>query len=228
VVQAHIFDGENTPQNIAAYGFLLGALFGGSVVFAVYGGRFPQLTVYLAAIAVFHTMEYIATALFNANKLTLDSFLINHSPAYIGAHAAALSEFLLEYLLFPSYKRWTLISNFGFAAIVFGQLLRTAAMFHAKSNFSHHVADRHEAQHVLVTTGVYAWCRHPSYVGFYFWATGCQVLLANPVCFFGFLYVLWNFFNDRIEYEERMLVHFFGNEYEEYRKRVGTWLPFIR
>ena len=31
--------------------------------------------------------------------------------------------------------------------------------------------------------------------------------------------------DDRIE--EELLVQFFGEEYIDYRRRVGTWIPFI-
>ncbi len=57
----------------------------------------------------------------------------------------------------------------GLALIAIGQLLRSMAMIHAHNNFSHIVADKKRTDHELVTTGVYAWTRHPSYVGFFYW-----------------------------------------------------------
>jgi len=41
--------------------------------------------------------------------------------------------------------------------------------------------ERHD-RHVLVRHGVYAWVRHPGYLGFLLWAAGTQLLLANPAC----------------------------------------------
>ncbi len=38
-------------------------------------------------------------------------------------------------------------------------------MIHAHNNFSHILAYKKRTDHELVTTGVYAWTRHPSYVG---------------------------------------------------------------
>lgn len=67
-----IFDGENSPQNISVYGFLLGAIFGGSALFVAFNRDVPQIGLFLAALALFHVLEYIATALFNPHKLTLD------------------------------------------------------------------------------------------------------------------------------------------------------------
>lgn len=33
---------------------------------------------------------------------------------------------------------------------------------------------------------------------------------------------------DRITDEEQYLIEFFGKEYEDFKKRVGTGIPFIR
>ena len=35
--------------------------------------------------------------------------------------------------------------------------------------------------HRLVTDGVYAWFRPPSYVGWLYWSVGTQLILCNPV-----------------------------------------------
>ncbi|KAN0097499.1 Isoprenylcysteine carboxyl methyltransferase (ICMT) family domain containing protein [Tylopilus felleus] len=111
--------------------------------------------------------------------------------------------------------------------VFFGQTLRTTAMMHASTNFSHSVALRKRDSHRLVTNGVYAWFRHPSYAGFFYWALGTQLVLQNPVSFIGFAIILWRFFYRRTRVEERALVQFFGNDYEVYRRRVRTWIPFI-
>jgi len=74
---------------------------------------------------------------------------------------------------------------------------------------------------------VYAWFRHPSYTGFFYWAVGTQMILQNHVCFVIFASILWRFFYLRIRYEEKRLIHFFGDEYREYRKTAPTFIPFI-
>lgn len=100
-------------------------------------------------------------------------------------------------------------------------------MIHASSNFSHIVADKKRNDHRLVTTGVYAYTRHPSYVGFFYWAIGTQVVLGNKLALIGFVAALWTFFSKRVKAEEVYLEEFFGNEYREYKSRVGSGLPFI-
>lgn len=54
-----------------------------------------------------------------------------------------------------------------------------------------------------------------------------QVMLCNPVCIAGYTMASWRFFRERIEEEELSLIHFFAEDYLEYKKKVGTGLPFI-
>src|ERR1700734_1607904 len=88
----------------------------------------------------------------------------------------------------------------GLCMVVMGQMFRTLAMIHASSNFSHQIAYKKDPNHILVTSGVYSLVRHPSYFGFFWWAVGLQVFLANPVSTIIFVAVLWKFFSDRIQY----------------------------
>ncbi|KAG0341977.1 hypothetical protein BG004_005797 [Podila humilis] len=229
ITDIHLFDGVNSPQNIAVYGFGLGALFGASVILAtVVETSIPQFWLFLAALGVFHSMEYIAIALFNPTKLKLDSFLLNHSPEYSMATASGITEFLIELCFFPGLKSWGWLNKIGLVMVIVGQLARTLAMFSAKSNFSHHVEYYKEEHHVLVTDGIYSLLRHPSYFGFYYWALGSQLMMMNPVCFLGFAGALHHFFSERIQYEEQLLIRFFGQDYKDYQARTMTGIPMIR
>ena len=53
-------------------------------------------------------------------------------------------------------------------------------------------------------------------------------MLKNPVCLLCYTVVSWKFFARRIEEEEKTLLYFFGKDYVNYQKRVGTGLPFIK
>ena len=84
ITDFRLFDGKNSPQNIAVYGFGLGALFGASVILAtIVHTPVPQFWLFLAALGAFHALEYIAIALFNPTKLKLDCkpwhFFVDHS-----------------------------------------------------------------------------------------------------------------------------------------------------
>jgi len=122
-------------------------------------------------------------------------------------------EWLVTFYFRPQWKTWPYISALGIFLTVSGQVIRSTAMIHASSNFSHSVAYRKAADHRLVTDGIYAWFRHPSYAGFFYWGLGTQLALQNPLSFLVFLVALWRFFNSRIKAEERFLVKFFGDDY---------------
>lgn len=83
--------------------------------------------------------------------------------------------------------------------MVIGQFIRTLAMSTAAASFTHLVSSRRSADHALVTHGIYAYSRHPSYAAFLYWAVGTQVWLGNPVGAVGFGIVLWRFFYFRIK-----------------------------
>ena len=111
--------------------------------------------------------------------------------------------------------------------LVVGQTSRTTAMAHAGSNFNHLVQSKKKEGHELVTDGIYAWLRHPSYFGFFWWGLGTQVVLGNGICLVAYAIALWRFFRHRIEKEEHFLIHFFGYDYIRYRESTRIGIPFL-
>ena len=158
-----------------------------------------------------------------------DSFLLNHSPAYHLAAIASWSEYALETLYLPTWKPTMLaLTYLGVAMCLGGEVLRKSAMFEAGKNFNHIVQDNKDPEHKLITSGVFGLYRHPSYVGWFYWSIGTQLILRNPFCTVAYALASWTFFKERIVYEEWTLLRFFGREYEEYKKKVPTTgLPFI-
>jgi protein-S-isoprenylcysteine O-methyltransferase len=133
--------------------------------------------------------------------------LTSNGAAYNIAHASAIVEALVEYYFFPHLKALNWVTLIGLFLVIIGQTARTLAMKHAGSNFSHYVVTEKEAGHRLVTEGIYAWLRHPSYFGYYWWAVGTQVMLGNPICALGFAAFLWMFFSNRVK---RMFLFLFS------------------
>lgn len=118
----------------------------------------------------------------------------------MAAHIFGVLEYTLECACTrPAWKHTQFIQCVGLALILTGQLLRSFAMIHASTNFSHALAHTKREDHTLVTTGVYALARHPSYAGFFWWALGTQIFLGNPVATVGFAVLLTRFFAHRIQ-----------------------------
>ncbi|KAI0661056.1 protein-s-isoprenylcysteine O-methyltransferase [Cubamyces menziesii] len=223
----------NTPLSVAFLSFLLGSLFSVGVVLFVtngYGQHWwstTQLGFFIAAWSAFHWGEFAVTAGWNRDKCSVDSFLLENGALYHIAHSVALLEYLITLYFKPEWKQFPYISLVGVVTTLVGQALRSGAMIHAGSNFSHVMAFRKAEGHTLVTDGIYRWFRHPSYAGFFYWALGTQLVLQNPVSFVFYAAVLYKFFSRRIRAEEVLLLRFFGDDYRKYKQSVGTMIPFI-
>lgn len=157
-------------------------------------------------------------------------FVPSAHPTHLQYHAAVIAcvaEYWLEALLLPGLKGWGAVSLLGLALVSGGQCLRTTAMWTAGSHFTHLVAEAKRQGHDLVTHGVYAHLRHPSYTGWFWWSVGTQLLLGNPVCSLAYAAASWRFFAGRIPHEEALLVDFFGDEYVAYAKRTRILIPLM-
>ncbi len=209
----------------------LGAV-GGIAILVIFGQSnvlLRPLAWHALILSVFHYTEYLATALTNPANLSTDSFLLNHSTAYHVAAVASWVEFFLELWLLPYLKMLLLPRTIGLAIVGAGEVLRKAAMVHAGVSFNHLVQSEKRQDHVLVTSGAYGLVRHPSYLGWFLWSMGTQVVLCNPICLIGYAVVSWRFFAERIHAEEYSLLQFFGREYKDYKAKVPfSGIPFVR
>lgn len=215
--------------SVAVVALSLGLVCGlGGYIYISHDAPLCYVGVYMSSLTFFHLSEYFTTALFNRQRLSPDSFLLNHSKEYIVAALCSWIEYAVEYAFFPYAKSWLWLSRLGIVMVIVGECLRKVAMFTSRSNFSHLIAYKKAKDHELVTHGVYNWFRHPSYVGWFYWSIGTQLLLSNPICLIGYTMATWRFFRDRVEEEEMTLLAFFGSQYFEYQQRVGTGLPLVR
>ena len=119
------------------------------------------------------------------------------------------------------------VQRLGLVLVIFGEALRKAGILTARRNFTHVVQLTRRPGHTLVTHGVYAFVRHPGYLGWFIWAVNTQVLLLNPVCALGFAAASCLYFRRRVRFEEARLLHFFGSEYREYKARTPAFIPGV-
>lgn len=214
---------------IAVRGCFLGTACGlGVMVSVLCSSSYHVFGWYMVVLTLFHYSEYITTAIGNPATLSLDSYLLNHSVAYGLAAVASWVEFFIERHFLPEMKTLWYLSTFGILVCLWGEIIRKAAMLTAKTNFNHIVQTERQKDHELVTWGAYSMFRHPSYVGWFWWSIGTQLILVNPICTIAYALASWSFFYERIYFEEITLIKFFGEKYLDYQKKVGTGLPFIR
>ena len=87
------------------------------------------------------------------------------------------------------------------------------------------IAARLVEGHKLITEGPYGWVRNPIYTGMLLLATGLAVsrwiALPAAIALFGMGTVI------RVRSEEKLLREAFGEEFEQYTRRVPAVLPGI-
>lgn len=223
---------KNPLVEVSSTSFVLGIILGVSLGFMP-SVTFKNINLYFAALSLFHFLEYYVTAKYNPEKVCAESFLIKNGKNYVFAHLISILEIMVESYFFPNWKTvqhgflYKFCTVVGAGCVIVGQYVRSSAMITAGSSFSHVVKTKKNTDHTLIRHGVYAWFRHPSYFGYFWWAFGAQLMLLNPLSLIIHVSVLWKFFSTRIRFEELYLVKFFGEEYEEYRASVSVKIPFI-
>lgn len=83
-------------------------------------------------------------------------------------------------------------------------------------------------EHVLVTTGIFKWVRHPMYAAFASIAVAQILLLQNWMVGPAFFILAIPFGKYRIQREEKQLILHFGEAYREYRKKTNALVPKMR
>ncbi len=82
-----------------------------------------------------------------------------------------------------------------------------------------------DAQHRLVTRGVYRFVRHPMYTSFFVSGIGQALLLANWIAGPAALVAVAMLVGVRVPNEEAMMISVFGDEYRDYMRRTGGVVP---
>ena len=76
----------------------------------------------------------------------------------------------------------------------------------------------------LVTTGPFAWCRNPMYLGHILFLLGLTLTLHSWLAaLITAATAVW--FHFRVQRDEKRLRERFGKPYEEYSARVRRWIP---
>ncbi len=81
------------------------------------------------------------------------------------------------------------------------------------------------ADHRLVTQGLYRVVRHPMYASFLVLGLGQALLVANWIAGLSGIAALALLIVRRLPREEAMMIEQFGDEYRDYRRRVGAVVP---
>jgi protein-S-isoprenylcysteine O-methyltransferase len=197
-----------------------------SMIFFTNSIYYP-LYLYFITLCIYHYTEFFSVLLYHFEKLSCEYFLIDQSLSWIIATFVSFIETILETYYFNKYKKIKIFFIIGLIMTIIGQIFRIGGIYTGKKNFTHKISYKKKSEHKLVTTGFFSISRHPSYFGFFIWSIGIEIMCCNPICTIAFTIILFHFFKDRILTEEQLLIQFFGEEYLEYKNKVGILIPFI-
>jgi len=121
-------------------------------------------------------------------------------------------------LSLPGWARWT-----GFTIALIGFTLLQWAQTTLGQSWSD--TPRMMREQVLVTNGPYRTIRHPIYTAFFLILGSTLFVSANWLV--GFLWISMTLLEifSRINFEENLMLEYFGDRYREYMKRTGRLLP---
>jgi len=101
----------------------------------------------------------------------------------------------------------------GVAAALLGEAIQVWASAHLRKNVE------------LVMSGPYAWVRNPMYVGRFFLGLGLTLLTWRWFLILPYVVIFWLYAQARVLGEEARLRALFGQQHEEYCRKVRRWLP---
>jgi protein-S-isoprenylcysteine O-methyltransferase Ste14 len=123
-----------------------------------------------------------------------------------------ISTFLSNYISF--YIRLVIS---GFILVIAVYLIRSG-----------HVVVSHEQRPSgVVSTGAFRYVRHPLYLGSIMFYLGLSVLTISLFALL-LVVVIFLFYDYLASYEEKLMESRFSDEYSNYQKRTGKWVPRIR
>ena len=120
---------------------------------------------------------------------------------------------ILEYFLVVKSINWSL-SLWGAALFTGGSFLRRRAMADLGANWSLHTAIKKD--HELVTSGVYAYLKHPYYLAVVLELAGVCLVANSFYSLCGVILFQFPFLVFRVILEEKVLTDHFGEKYRTF------------
>lgn len=111
----------------------------------------------------------------------------------------------------------------GIAIFSVGVMLRLSSIATLGRMFTYNVAIRDG--HVLKTSGLYRFIRHPAYSGLFFAFVGIGLALNDWLAFLIGVIPVFLVLAKRIDVEEKVLMEEFGSDYARYKARTYRLIP---
>ena len=132
---------------------------------------------------------------------------------------------LLGLQLFPLSNTSFLIQLCGFIMVIAGIGVAISARKTLGINWVPAADYQVKEKQDLVTAGIYAYIRHPIYLGVFLIITGGELVAQSYLVLIGLLIIANCYWQACLE--ERLLLSHFGNSYKTYMKRTKMFLPYL-
>lgn len=123
-------------------------------------------------------------------------------------------------LPFPAWLRWT-----GVGIALLGFIILQWSQNTLGKNWSD--TPRMLKEQALITSGPYQYVRHPIYTAFILILGSTFFLSANWMIGLAWIGMAVLEIASRIQFEESLMIEYFGDQYREYMKKTGRLLPWI-
>jgi protein-S-isoprenylcysteine O-methyltransferase Ste14 len=131
--------------------------------------------------------------------------------------------FITPWLNFANYRLPDWLGWTGIVLIICSLLVFWRSHYDLKSNWSPTLEIR--KNHTLITTGIFAYIRHPMYASQWLWVIAQALLLQNWLAGSANLLFFIVFYIIRVRGEEKMMIDTFGKKYLDYKANVGAIIP---
>jgi protein-S-isoprenylcysteine O-methyltransferase Ste14 len=124
---------------------------------------------------------------------------------------------LIDGIIALPSENWMMFFRYlGYASILIGLSIYIAGLYQILT----HTAKSRK----LLKSGLYSIARHPQYLGLFLWSLGFAVLGQRIINYIMWLTLCYSYLL-LSEYEEKDLIKKYGDEYEEYRRKVPFIIP---
>jgi protein-S-isoprenylcysteine O-methyltransferase len=129
------------------------------------------------------------------------------------------------YFRCPGSITWNSLTTIALVLMVTGLAIRTWAVITLGSLFTWHITAQNSQD--VITTGPYAFVRHPGYFGAFITYCSTTVFLHSWVaCIVTAVFLSFAFLR-RIHHEEKVLISTLGPKYEDYCRSVKRFIPLV-
>lgn len=127
--------------------------------------------------------------------------------------------------IFPLPEQSFIIQSLGFILVLIGVSIAIFARKTLGVNWVPAAEYQVKQRQRLVTTGIYAYIRHPIYLSVFLSITGGELVAQSYLLAMGFLFLAEGYKQSYCE--EKLLLDHFGNLYKTYMKRTKMFIPYL-